>query len=50
LRASLVGVQAAFAVVLLVAAVLFVTSLRNVRDLDIGYDAERLVFAGVAFD
>jgi putative ABC transport system permease protein len=50
LRASLVGVQAAFAVVLLVVAVLFVTSLRNVRDLDIGYDAERLVFASVAFD
>ena len=49
-RASLVGVQAALAMVLLVAAVLFVTSLRNVRDLDIGYDADRLVFAGVTFD
>jgi len=50
LRATLVGVQAALAVVLLVAAVLFVTSLRNVQGVDIGYDAERLVFAGVTFD
>jgi putative ABC transport system permease protein len=50
IRASLVGVQAALAMVLLVAAVLFVTSLRHVRDLDIGYDADRLVFAGIAFD
>jgi len=50
LRATLIGVQAALAVVLLVAAVLFVTSLRNVQGLDIGYDAQRLVFAGVTFD
>jgi predicted permease len=50
MRATLIGVQAALAVVLLVAAVLFVTSLRNVEGLDIGYDAQRLVFASVSFD
>ena len=49
LRGSLVGIQAAFSVVLLVGAALFVRSLRNVQALDIGYDARRLLFAGARF-
>ena len=50
LRTSLLIVQAALSVVLLVGAALFVESLKNVRRLDLGFDVDRLVFASVAFD
>ena len=50
LRRGLVVAQAALSVVLLVGAGLFVRSLHNVRGLDIGYDASRLLFGSVAFD
>jgi putative ABC transport system permease protein len=43
-RTFLVVAQAALSTVLLVGALLFVKSLRAVRALDLGYDAERLVF------
>jgi putative ABC transport system permease protein len=49
LRSGLVVVQAALSVVLLIGALLFVRSLRNVQDLDIGYDASRLFFGSVEF-
>ncbi|MBK8059733.1 MAG: ABC transporter permease [Gemmatimonadetes bacterium] len=49
LRGGLVVVQAALAVVLLCGAALFVRSLRNVQALDIGFDADQLLFAGVRF-
>jgi putative ABC transport system permease protein len=50
LRSALVVAQAGLSVVLLVGAALFVRSLGNVRDLDIGYNAQRVVTAGVSFD
>jgi putative ABC transport system permease protein len=50
LRNGLVITQAALSVVLLVGAALFVRSLRNVEGLDIGYDADRLVFGSVEFE
>lgn len=50
LHHALVAAQAALSVVLLVGAALFVRSLDNVRRLDIGFDAERVLFAHVAFD
>jgi predicted permease len=50
LRNGLVVAQAALSVVLLVGAALFVRSLRNVEGLDIGYDADRLVFGSVEFE
>ena len=49
LRRSLVVVQASLSVILLVGATLFVRSLENVRALDIGFDADRLLFGGVEF-
>jgi predicted permease len=49
LRGALVLLQAALSVVLLVGAALFLDSLRNVRGLDIGFDADRLLFADVRF-
>ena len=49
LRGALVVVQAAFSVVLLIGAALFVRSLENVQSLDIGFDADRLVFGRVRF-
>ena len=49
LRGGLVATQAAFSVVLLVGAALFVRSLHNVQALDIGYDAGRLLFASERF-
>ena len=49
LRAALMATQAAFSVVLLVGAALFVRSLHNVQALDIGYDSGRLLFAGERF-
>ena len=50
LRGVLVVTQAALSVVLLVGAALFVRSLQNVQGLDIGFDADRLVFGEVRFD
>jgi predicted permease len=50
LRNGLVMTQAALSVVLLVGAALFVRSLRNVEGLDIGYDADRLIYGSVEFD
>lgn len=50
LRRGLVVVQAAFSLVLLVGASLFVRSLQNVRALDTGYDSDRLLFGTVRFD
>ena len=47
LRATLLVVQVALSVVLLYGAALFVRSLVNVRSIDIGYDADRLVSATV---
>jgi predicted permease len=49
LRAGLVMVQAALSVMLLVGAALFVQSLRNVRALDIGFEADRLIFGRLEF-
>jgi putative ABC transport system permease protein len=50
LRSSLVMAQAALSVVLLVGAMLFVQSLKNVRGLDLGFDTNRLLFARVDFE
>lgn len=50
LRSGLVLAQAALSVVLLIGAALFLRSLCNVEALDIGYDAEQLVFGGVRFE
>jgi predicted permease len=50
LRDGLVMAQAALSVVLLVGAALFVRSLRNVESLDIGYDADRLIYGSVQFE
>jgi predicted permease len=49
-RTTLVVAQAALATVLLVGAVLFVKSLHAIRELDLGYDVQRLVFVSVAGD
>lgn len=49
LRSGLLALQAAFSVLLLAGAALFVQSLRNVQSLDIGYDADRLLFGSVEF-
>ena len=51
-RASsiLVVAQAALSVVLLVGAGLFVSSLNNVRGIRTGFDARRIIVAGVEFD
>src|SRR5262245_40858540 len=55
LRAALLVAQAALSVVLLVGAGLFLRSLNNVRDLRLGYDADRLLWLdptarGMSFD
>ena len=50
LRNFLVMSQAALSVVLLVGAVLFVQSLRNVKEHDFGYAVRQLAFATVDFD
>ncbi|MEP6491983.1 MAG: ADOP family duplicated permease [bacterium] len=50
LRSTLVVVQAALSVVLLVGAMLFVRSLANVRALHLGFDAQQLTIATVTFD
>jgi putative ABC transport system permease protein len=46
-RALAVATQVALSTVLLVGAALFVQSLRNVEQLDVGYDTDRLIYAGV---
>jgi putative ABC transport system permease protein len=46
-RTALVIVQTALSTVLLVGAVLFVKSLHAIRALDIGFDAQRLVFVAL---
>jgi putative ABC transport system permease protein len=50
LRNVMVASQSALSVVLLAGAGLFVRSLHNVRSIDIGYSAERLVLAHVPYD
>lgn len=50
LRSALVVAQAAFSVVLLVGASLFVRTLQNVRGIDIGFDIERTVMAELQFE
>jgi putative ABC transport system permease protein len=50
LRGALLATQAALSVVLLIGAVLFVRSLRNVKAHDVGYSVDHLVFAGVSFE
>jgi putative ABC transport system permease protein len=50
LRSALVGLQAALVVTLLVGAGLFLESLRNVRSLDLGFDAGSLLFGSVEFE
>jgi putative ABC transport system permease protein len=50
LRSTLVMAQAALSVMLLAGAALFVKSLQNVHGLNIGFAADRLVFAYVRFD
>jgi putative ABC transport system permease protein len=49
-RSFLVIAQTAFSLMLLVGAALFVRSLANVRALDLGFDADRLLFARIGFD
>jgi len=49
-RSVLVVAQTALSLVLLVGAALFVRSLSNVRALDLGFDASRLLFARVGFE
>ncbi len=49
LRSTLVVAQVAFSAVLLVGAIAFVRSLRNVESIRIGYDASRVTFASVYF-
>jgi predicted permease len=43
LRGSLIALQGAITVILLIGAGLFVRSLQNVRTLDLGYDPDRLI-------
>ena len=50
LRTTLLVAQAALSVLLLVGAGLFVKSLRNVKDIDLGYDADRILTATVTSD
>jgi putative ABC transport system permease protein len=50
LRASLVVIQAALSVVLLVGAGAFVISLRTVAGISTGYDADRILYASMRFD
>jgi predicted permease len=49
LRAGLVVMQAALSVLLLAGAGLFVRSLHHARAIDLGYDADRLLYATVTF-
>jgi predicted permease len=47
-RASLIALQGAISVILLIGAGLFVRSLHNVRSLNLGFDADRLLHVGVS--
>jgi predicted permease len=49
-RSFLVAAQTAFSLMLLVGAALFVRSLSNVRALDLGFDADRLLFSEIVFE
>jgi predicted permease len=49
LRAALLVTQAALSVVLLAGAAVFLRSLHNVRTVDLGFDPNRVVVAGVDF-
>ena len=49
-RSMLLIVQAAFTVILLVGAGLFVRSLHNARSLDLGFAIDRTILADIAFD
>ena len=49
LRSALIVVQASLSVILLAGAGVFVASLQNVRAINLGYDADRLVFATIAY-
>ncbi len=49
LRSALLAAEVALSVVLLVGAGLFVRSLRGVHAVDVGYDTDRLMVAGVRF-
>ena len=50
LRSSLLALQAALCVVLLVGSGLFIRSLDNVRSIDVGYDIENQLFIWPTFD
>jgi putative ABC transport system permease protein len=50
LRSALVILQAAFSVVLMVAAALFVRTFQNVRGIDIGYDVQSTLMAEIRFE
>jgi putative ABC transport system permease protein len=50
LRSALVVTQAALSLVLLVGAVLFIRSLRNVMARDVGYTVDRVLFAQARYD
>ena len=50
LRSSLLALQAALCVVLLVGSGLFIRSLDNVRSIDVGYDIENQLFLWPTFD
>jgi predicted permease len=49
LRSALLITQAALSIVLLIGAGLFVSSLRNIRNLDLGYDTENVMLARPVF-
>jgi predicted permease len=48
LRSSLIALQGAISVILLIGAGLFVRSLHNVRSLELGFDADRLLYVGLS--
>ena len=50
LRSSLLIAQAALSVVLIVGAGAFISSLRSIEAVDIGYDAGNVVYASVSYD
>lgn len=50
LRAGLLVAQAALSVVLLAGAGVFVSSMRSVEAIDVGFDVDRLMFAGIGYD
>lgn len=50
LRTGLVAAQAALSVVLLVGATLCIRTLRNIQEIDIGFDRERTVYARLVYE